>query len=217
MGTETVDTLVVGAGQAGLTTSYWLNQAGIGHTLVDRRQTLGGAWQDRWDGFRLVTPNFSLQLPGQPYAGPDPDTCLGRDDVIELFRGYARRIEAPVRLGTEVTGLAVANGGFLVQTPGTSIAAHRVVLATGPYQVPRLPAAAAGFPESVLQLHSNDYRQPGQLSEGAVLVVGSGQSGTQIASELLSAGRRVHVAVSSCAGAPRSYRGRNLSGGSCRY
>ena len=210
MGTETVDTLVVGAGQAGLATSYWLEQAGIGHLLVDRRETLGGAWQDRWDSFRLVTPNFALQLPGQPYAGPDPDTCLGRDGVIELFRGYARRIDAPVRLGTEVTGLAVANGGFLVRTPGASFAARRVVLATGPYQVPRLPAAASGFPRTVRQLHSNDYRQPGQLPEGAVLVVGTGQSGTQIASELLSAGRRVHVAVSSCAGAPRGYRGRNL-------
>ncbi|MFL4476513.1 flavin-containing monooxygenase [Paeniglutamicibacter sp. MACA_103] len=210
MGTETVDTLVVGAGQAGLATSYWLNQAGIGHLLVDRRETLGGAWQDRWDSFRLVTPNFSLQLPGQPYQGPDPDAYLGRDAVIELFRGYAGGIDAPVRLGTEVMGLAVANGGFRVDTPDASFAARRVVLATGPYQVPRLPEAAAGFPATVKQLHSNDYRQPGQLPKGAVLVVGSGQSGTQIASELLAAGRRVHVAVSSCAGAPRSYRGRNL-------
>ncbi|GAA1887902.1 NAD(P)/FAD-dependent oxidoreductase [Paeniglutamicibacter psychrophenolicus] len=210
MGTETVDTLVVGAGQAGLATSYWLNQAGIAHLLVDRREALGGAWQDRWDSFRLVTPNFALQLPGMPYDGPDPNALSGRDAVIELFRDYAGRIAAPVRLATEVTGMEVANGGFLVHAQGASISAHRVVLATGPFQVPSLPAAAAGFPESVRQLHSNDYRQPGQLPEGAVLVVGTGQSGTQIASELLSAGRRVHVAVSSCTGAPRSYRGRNL-------
>lgn len=210
MGTETVDTLVIGAGQAGLATSYWLNQAGIGHVLVDRRQTLGGAWQDRWDSFRLVTPNFALQLPGMPYEGPDPDAYLGRDAVIELFRGYAGRIQAPVRLGTEVTGLAVANGGFRVETTETAFAARRVVLATGPYQVPRLPEVAAAFPGTVLQLHSNGYREPGQLPAGAVLVVGSGQSGTQIAAELLAAGRRVHVAVSSCAAAPRSYRGRNL-------
>lgn len=210
MGTETMDTLVIGAGQAGLATSYWLNQAGIGHLLVDRRETLGGAWQDRWDSFRLVTPNFALQLPGMPYDGPDPDALLGREAVIELFRGYARRIDAPLRLGTEVTGLEVANGGFLVHSTGASFAAHRVVLATGPYQVPRLPESSAGFPRTLRQLHSNAYRNPGQLPDGAVLVVGTGQSGTQIASELLAAGRRVHLAVSSCAGAPRSYRGRNL-------
>ncbi|HAP90993.1 MAG TPA: hypothetical protein DCR15_15280, partial [Arthrobacter bacterium] len=112
-----VNTLVVGGGQAGLAVSYWLGRAGVEHQVLERRASLGGGWQDRWDAFCLNTPNLSLTLPGMPYAGPDPDAFMLRDDVVDYFRQYARTIGAPVRTGTDVTRIASANGGaFDVET-----------------------------------------------------------------------------------------------------
>lgn len=205
-----VHTLVVGAGQAGLAMSYWLNQAGVEHQLLERRPTLGGAWHDRWDGFCLNTPNFSLQLPGMPYTGPEPDAFMPRNDLIAYFRHYGESIGAPVLTGTEVTRIAPAqDGGFRLATTRGSWLARNVVLATGAYQQPKIPALAARLPGNVLQLHTNDYRTPAQLPDGAVLVVGTGQSGGQIAEELLAAGREIHLAVSACPEAPRRYRGRD--------
>jgi putative flavoprotein involved in K+ transport len=221
-----IDTLVIGAGQAGLATSYWLSRAGVEHQLLDQRPELGGAWQDRWDSFYLNTPNFAFLLPGMVYDGPEPDAFLPRDEVIELFREYARRIAAPVQLGTEVTRVARADGlradllgadsgvtaagGFAVDTSRGRWLARNVVLANGAYQRPRIPPSAANLPGHIAQLHSHDYRNPQQLPDGAVLVVGTGQSGGQIAEDLLDAGREVHLSVSSCPEAPRRYRGQDL-------
>ena len=206
---QEVDTLVVGAGQAGLAMSYWLAQAGVEHQLLERRATLGGAWHDRWDAFCLNTPNFSLDLPGMPYAGPDADAFMPRNDLIEYFRHYGESIGAPVHTGTDVTRIAPSDHGFSLATSRGSWRARNVVLATGGYQQPKIPALAAKLPGDILQLHSNDYRNPGQLPDGAVLIVGTGQSGGQIAEELLAAGREVHLAVSVCPEAPRRYRGRD--------
>jgi putative flavoprotein involved in K+ transport len=211
-----VNTLVIGAGQAGLATSYWLTQAGIDHQLLDQRPELGGAWQDRWDSFYLNTPNFAFLLPGHTYDGPEPDAFLPRDAVIKLYRDYAERIAAPVQLGTEVTrvaraaGSSAANSGFAVETSHGSWLARNVVLANGAYQRPRIPASAAKLPRHIRQLHSHDYRNPGQLPDGAVLVVGTGQSGGQITEDLLDAGREVHLSVSACPEAPRRYRGQDV-------
>ncbi|MET4145493.1 NAD(P)/FAD-dependent oxidoreductase [Arthrobacter sp. UYCo732] len=205
-----VDTLVIGAGQAGLATSYWLTRYGVEHQLLERRDTLGGAWQDRWDSFYLNTPNFSCVMPGMPYDGPEPDAFLPRDTVIGLLRDYAARIAAPVRLGTDVTRVSAANGGFAVDTSDGRWQARNVVLANGAFQLPRIPASAAAIPQHVRQLHSHDYRNPQQLPAGAVLVVGTGQSGGQIAEDLLDAGREVHLSVSSCPEAPRRYRGQDV-------
>jgi len=205
-----IDTLVIGAGQAGLATSYWLAKAGVEHLLVDRRQSLGGAWPDRWDSFRLVAPNYTLLLPGMPYDGPDPDGFMRRDEVVAYVRDYAAAIGAPVRLGTAVKKLTVANGEFVAHTGTDPIRSRNVVLATGPYQRPKVPTAAGQLPEHVQQLHSQDYRRPSQLADGAVLVVGTGQSGTQIAEELHRAGRSVHLAVSMCPSLPRRYRGQDI-------
>jgi putative flavoprotein involved in K+ transport len=205
-----VHTLVVGAGQAGLAMSYWLNQAGVEHQLLERRPTLGGAWHDRWDGFCLNTPNFSLQLPGMPYAGPEPDAFMPRDDLIGYFRNYGESIGAPVVTGTEVTRIAPApDGGFRLETTRGSWQARNVVLASGAFQQPKTPVLSSKLPGNVLQLHTNDYRNPARLPDGAVLVVGTGQSGGQIAEELLAAGREVHLAVSACPEAPRRYRGKD--------
>jgi putative flavoprotein involved in K+ transport len=209
MGPE-VNTLIVGAGQAGLAMSYWLSQAGVEHQLLERRPALGGAWQDRWDAFVLNTPNFSLMLPGMPYEGPSPDAFMPRADVVEHMRKYAETIGAPVNTDTDVTRIAPGTGGgFSVETNRGKWRARNVVLATGGYQKPKIPALSSRLPARVVQLHTNDYRNPDQLPEGAVLIVGTGQSGGQVAEELLAVGREVHLAVSMCPEAPRRYRGQD--------
>ena len=207
---QNTNTVVVGAGQAGLATSYWLGRHGVEHRLLERRPALGGAWQDRWDSFYLNTPNFSLDLPGKRYDGTEPDGFQPRDATIDWFRRYAEEIVAPVELGTDVTRIAPADSGFTVETDRGTWAARNVVLASGAFQRPRIPPAAVGISPDVLQLHSHDYRNPGQLPDGAVLVVGTGQSGGQITEDLLDAGRTVHLSVSSCPEAPRRYRGRDV-------
>ncbi|HEU0088630.1 MAG TPA: NAD(P)/FAD-dependent oxidoreductase, partial [Pseudonocardiaceae bacterium] len=203
-------TLVIGGGQAGLATSYWLTEAGVEHVVVERRDRLGGGWLDRWDSFCLVTPSFAIQLPGMPYPGPDPDRFLPREEVISYLRDYAASFAAPVRLSTPVRRLVPASAGFVAQADDTTFVARNVVLATGPYPRPRIPTGSRLLPGHIQQLHSNDYRRPGQLADGAVLVVGTGQSGTQITEELHQAGREVHLAVSWCPSAPRRYRGRDV-------
>ncbi|CAN7248815.1 NAD(P)/FAD-dependent oxidoreductase [Arthrobacter sp. LjRoot78] len=206
-----LDTLVIGAGQAGLATSYSLGRTGVEHLLLERRAALGGAWQDRWDAFCLNTPNFSLALPGGSYDGPAPEAFMPRADVVEYMRQYAATIGAPVRTGTDVTRIAPAeHGGFSVETTEGAWRARNVVLATGGYQKPKIPALSARFPGHIVQLHTDSYRNPEQLPDGAVLIVGTGQSGGQIAEELLAVGREIHLAVSTCPEAPRRYRGQDL-------
>lgn len=204
------DTVIIGAGQAGLATSYWLTQVGVEHQILERRDSLGGAYQDRWDGFFMNTPNFTLDLPGMPYTGDAPDDFLPRTAVVNLLRRYADVINAPVLTGVDVTRLSASNGTFSFETSQGRLAAKKVVLATGAYQVPRLPAMAAKLPKEVRQLHTHHYRSPQQLPDGAVLIVGTGQSGGQIAEELHEAGREVHLAVSTCPEAPRRYRGHDI-------
>ncbi|MFC8041269.1 flavin-containing monooxygenase [Paenarthrobacter sp. NPDC057355] len=205
------DTVVIGAGQAGLTTSYWLSQLGVEHQVLERRDTLGGAFQDRWDGFYMNTPNLSLDLPGMPFDGGDRDAFIPRDAAVNLFRHYAELVAAPIHTGVDVTRLSAApDGGFLLETSLGSVRAGKVVLATGAYQVPKTPAVSAKLPPGVTQLHTHDYRNPEQLPDGAVLIVRTGQSGGQIAEELHDAGRDVHLAVSIVPEAPRRYRGHDL-------
>ena len=203
--------LIIGAGQAGLTMSRVLTQAGRDHLVVDRRPTLGGGWQDRWDGFRLVTPNEFSSFVGRPYDGSDPDGFMPRDEIIGRVAGYAEQIGAPVALETVVQRLVPGKaGGFRAETSAGEISADEVVVATGSYHVPRIPALASGLSGDVHQLHSNDYRNPAALPPGAVLVVGSGQTGIQLTDELTAAGRRVFLAVGSNGWAPRRYRGRDI-------
>ena len=194
---ETVDTLVIGAGQAGVATSYWLTKAGVEHVVLERRDRLGGGWLDRWDSLCLVAPNFTILLPGRPYDGADPDGFMPRDEVVNYLKEYAASFGAPVRLGSGVKRLTASNDHLEATIEGgATIRASNVVLATGPYQRPKVPAASATLSAHIHQLHSQEYRRPQQLPEGAVLVVGTGQSGAQIAEELHDAGRDVHLAVS---------------------
>jgi len=206
-----VETAVIGAGQAGLAMSWWLTQAGREHVVLEARDRLGGGWLKRWDSFCLVTPNWSVRPPGLPYDGTDPDGYMPRDALVAYMDRYGRSFDAPVVFGARVTRLVPggADHRLDLETERGNLTARDVVVATGPFQVPRIPAAADGLPAGVVQLHTDAYRNEAELPPGAVLVVGTGQSGAQIAEELLHAGRRVFLSVSSSWRAPRRYRGRD--------
>jgi putative flavoprotein involved in K+ transport len=204
---ERVETVVVGGGQAGLAVSSLLTQRGREHVVLERGR-IGETWRTRcWDGFRLNTPNWTLDLPGRPYSGPEPDAFGTAADLLDYLEDYAGAFKAPVRLGVEATRLDATNGTLRVVTGEGTFEAENVVVASGAFQVPHAPAFA---PSRELHLHANDYRRPEDLPEGAVLVVGSGQSGCQIGEELVRAGRRVYLSVGRCPWAPRRYRGLDI-------
>ena len=204
---ERVDTIVIGAGQAGLAASYFLTQHGREHIVLERG-AVGETWRsERWDGFYLNTPNWFLQLPGGEYDGADPDAFAPLAEVIEYLEGYARSFAAPVRENVEVVALRPADAGYLVETAGETWSATNVVVASGAFQQPRPRVSGVDSAPVELQLTTGEYRRPGQLPEGAVLVVGSGQSGCQITDELLGAGRTVYLSAGSCAWFPRRHRG----------
>jgi putative flavoprotein involved in K+ transport len=200
--------VVVGAGQAGLSMSRQLAVRGIRHRLFERER-IGHAWRaQRWDSFCLVTPNWQCRLPDFPYAGPDPEGFMLRDQIVAYIEAFARHVEAPVSEGVAVERVRPADAGFALETSQGPCTADAVVMATSAYHRPSVPAMAAELPDRLCQIHSSAYRNPEQLPAGAVLVVGSGQSGCQIAEDLLLAGRTVHLVTGSAPRAPRTYRGR---------
>ena len=208
---ERIEVVIVGAGQAGLAVSRELTEAGIAHVVLERGR-VGQTWRGRWDSFCLVTPNWFLQLPGYPYEGDDPDAFMLRDEVVSYLERYAAGFEAPVREGIEVTALSSGpDGGFLLETSAGEIMAGTVVLSTGAYQRPHRPAGAAKLPEDLHQIDVEDYRNPAELPSGPVLVVGSGQSGCQIAEELHRAGREVFLACGRASWFPRRLGDRDLA------
>ena len=210
---RSIETVVVGAGHAGLIVSRLLGQAGREHVLLDRRSTLGGGWQDRWDAFRLVSPNWTATVPGFAYRGDDPDGFMPRDEIVAHFRAYAESIAAPVELETDVTRLVPLDYGaarFRLTTSRGTIDARDVIVAGGPFQVPHIPQLADGFSPSILQLHSHRYRNPAALPPGGVLLVGSGQTGVQLAEELVAARRTVTMSVGHCGRVPRRYRSKDV-------
>ncbi len=207
---ETIDTLVVGAGQAGIAMSEHLGKAGVPHLVLERSR-IAERWRTaRWDSLVMNGPAWHDRFPGMEFAG-DPDAFPGKEAVADYFVAYAERIGAPIRCGVEVRSVERLAGrpGFRVETSDGVIEAQRVVAATGPFQKPVIPAIV---PEDagVAQIHSTDYRNPGELPAGAVLVVGSGSSGVQIAEELLASGRKVYLSVGPHDRPPRAYRGRDF-------
>jgi putative flavoprotein involved in K+ transport len=207
---ELLGVVVVGAGQAGLAVSHELTQAGVAHVVLEKGR-LGQTWRGRWDSFCLVTPNWSVQLPGHPYDRQDPHGFMLRDEVVAYLERYAAGFEAPVREGVEVASLEqCADGEFVLETSAGRLAAQTVVLCTGAYQRPHRPAAAAALPSDLLQIDVEDYRNPAELPPGPVLVVGSGQSGVQIAEELHEAGRTVFLACGRAGWGPRRIGDRDL-------
>jgi putative flavoprotein involved in K+ transport len=209
---ERIETAIVGGGQAGLATSYWLGQFGREHVVLEQAAHPANVWREgRWDSFTLVIPNWGLRMPGAEYDGPDPDAYMPRDELVAYFDRYVERYHLPVRCNTRVLSVEAMDGaGYLVRTEGRTIRADNVVVATGYEQLPKIPPFAAGITPEVMQIHSGRYRNPGVLPDGAVLVVGTAQSGCQIAEELCDSGRRVYLATGGSAGrAPRRYRGRD--------
>jgi len=201
---------IVGGGQAGLSMSWYLRRRGIDHVLIERDR-VGHEWRERrWDSFCLVTPNWQCRLPGFPYPGDDPDGFMPGADVVGYLEKYAASFDPPLVEGVAVTRLRrTAAGVFELATTAGTCTADQVVVATGPYHKPAVPRLAERMPGRLTQLHSSQYRCPERLPEGAVLVVGTGQSGCQIAEDLHLAGRRVHLAVGSAPRAARRYRGRD--------
>src|SRR5215207_5742293 len=199
---ERVRVAVVGAGQAGLAVSHELSELGIEHVVLERGR-VGQTWRGRWDSFCLVTPNWSVQLPGGAYDGPDPHGYMPREEIVAFLERYAAGFRAPVREGVAVEAVEPAENGFALSTSEGPLHADAVVVATGTYRRPHRPAAATTLPTDLPQLDVEDYRNESALPWGAVLVVGSGQSGCQIAEELHEAGREVVVACGRAPWLPR--------------
>lgn len=207
--------VVIGGGQAGLSMSWWLTHRGIDHVVIERDR-VATEWRNRrWDSFCLVTPNWQCRLPGFSYPGDDPDGFIVRDEIVRYLEKFVASFDPPLVEGVSATRLrGRADGTFEIRCEMSggdrgTITADQVVIATGPYQVPRIPRMAERVPEGILQLHSSQYKNSATLPEGAVLVVGTGQSGCQIAEDLHIDGRTVHLATGTAPRVARWYRGRD--------
>jgi putative flavoprotein involved in K+ transport len=203
--TKTVETAVIGGGQAGLSTAFHLTRHGAEHVVLERGR-IGETWRtERWDSFRLNTPNSYLQLPGHEYGGDVPDAFLTRDEMVAYLESYVGGTNGSIQTGTDVRSLrARPGGGFELETGTGALSAKNVVVATGSFRRPT-PVAAAG---TVFHLHARDYRNPEQLPRGGALVIGSGQSRCQIAAELKASDRDVYLSIGRCPSLPFTYRGR---------
>ena len=206
---ERIDTLVVGAGQAGLAMSEHLGRLGLPHLVLERHRIAERWRSERWDSLVANGPAWHDRFPTRTFDGVDPDAFASRDDMVRYFEAHAQRIGAPVRCGVEVHELRQSDGGFRVETSEGPIEAEQVVAATGPFQRPVIPPLVPAGVE-IEQIHSARYRNPDQLPPGGVLVVGAGSSGAQIAEELMRAGRRVTLSIGPHDRPPRRYRGKDF-------
>src|SRR5215468_7682374 len=213
--TTHVNTVVVGAGQAGLAVSYHLTRLARDHLVLEQSDGPADAWRNhRWDSFALNTPNWQSQLPGADDRGADPDGFKSRDEIVAYLEQYAARFQLPIRYRTRVDKIERLGrwGSYLVTNhDGSSILARNVVVAIGLHQKPKIPAFSTDFPPRIKQLHSDAYRNPHGLLPGAVLVVGSAQSGAQITEELYESGRKVYLATGRAGRTPRRYRGKDAN------
>ncbi|MBD5635861.1 MAG: MSMEG_0569 family flavin-dependent oxidoreductase [Candidatus Eremiobacteraeota bacterium] len=204
--------VVIGAGQAGLSISALLKLREIDHVVLERHR-IAHSWRaGRWDTFCLVTPNWQCRLPGYHYAGNDPHGFMLKDEIVTYIEEYAASFEPPLHEGVDVTRVSLGADGrtFEVRTSAGDLTCDQVVVAIGGYHVATLPRMAERFPDDVVQLHSSTYKNAESLPEGDVLVVGTGQSGAQIAEDLHLAGRRVHLCVGSAPRTARRYRGKDV-------
>jgi putative flavoprotein involved in K+ transport len=207
---ERLDVTVIGAGQAGLAIGYFLARQGRRFVIIDGADSIGSAWRARWDSLTLFTPRRYDSLPGLEFPG-DPDGYPRRDEVIEYLERYAETFKLPIALDYGVRSLSLTDDSFVLDVEdGSSIEVDQVVVATGPFQVPRIPAFAADLGPDVFQTHSTGYRNPADLPAGRVLIVGGGNTGFQIAQEL-AATHEVHLAVGSRqTPLPQRFLGRDL-------
>ena len=209
--TETVTTVVIGAGHAGLAASHFLSERSVDHVVLERGEVANSWRRERWESLRLLTPNWQSRLPGLRYEGPDPDGYMTVPEVTEFIERFAKVSGAPVRTGTNVTSVRRADdGGYHVTTSRGEIRARTVVIASGACNQPSVPPLKDAVPTTVAQLTPFDYRDPATLPDGGVLVVGASATGVQLAAELKRSGRPVILAVGEHVRLPRTYRGRDV-------
>lgn len=207
---QRVAAVVIGAGQTGLAMSRHLSERSIEHVLLERGEVANSWRKERWDSLRLLTPNWLNRLPGYRYSGDDPDGYMTMPEIVEYIATFADTIDAPVASHTEVTSVQAADDGFRILTTGTEWSARAVVIASGPYHRPDVPACADAIPSTVHCLAAADYRNPDQLEAGGVMVVGAASTGVQVAEEIHRSGRPVILAVGGHVRMPRVYRGMDI-------
>lgn len=209
---EKIETVIVGGGQAGLAISYELKKRGKENLVLEKSALAGEAWRNhRWDSFSLVSPNWTFLLPGAEYNGDNPDGFMLRAEVVDRLERYVRENDLPVWYNTSVSSVEALDGkGYIAHTNSSQIQANNVVIATGLFQQAKIPAFAQHLPSGLLQMHTSEYRNPDSLPKGSVLIVGSGQSGCQIAEELHKSGFEVFLSVGSAERLPRRYRGKDI-------
>lgn len=208
---EYQETVIIGGGQAGLSTSYYLKQAGNEHLILEKASKPADAWRNsRWDSFTLVTPNWSVKIPGAEYNGDNREGFMPRDEVVRYFESYIEKFQLPVRYMQNVLSIEpMDHNGYKIITEEAVFETKNVVVATGFEQFPKIPESAQKISADITQLHSSRYKNPESLPDGAVLIVGTGQSGCQIAEELYQSGRKVFLCTGSAGRAPRRYRGKD--------
>ena len=207
---QRIAAVVIGAGQTGLAMSRHLSERSIEHVLLERGEVANSWRKERWDSLRLLTPNWLNRLPGYGYPGDDPDGYMTMPEIVDYIATYADTIDAPVESHTEVTSVQTADDGFRILTTDSEWSARAVVIASGPYHRPHVPAFADAIPSTVRCLAAADYRNPGQLEAGGVMVVGAASTGVQLAEEIHRSGRPVTLAVGGHVRMPRVYRGMDI-------
>ena len=209
--TERIDILVIGAGQAGLGISYYLTQYGRDHLILEQASSTIPAWRNRWDSFTLVLPNWTVNLPGVAVPENVADGFFTRDELVAHFDEFVATFDPHIQFDTQVTAVEQnpPHNNYLVHTNQGTIEANHVVVAAGTFQQPHIPAVSANISPDILQLHSSRYHNPEELPDGAVMVVGTGQSGCQIAQEVYASGRPVYLSVGGTPRFPRVYRGKD--------
>lgn len=209
---EQIDILVIGAGQAGLCISYYLTQYRRDYLILEQASSSIPSWRKRWDSFTVVLPNWTVRLPGMPVREDIANSFFTKEELLTHFDAFIATFKPPIRFDTQVISIEsnMAHHNYLVHTNQGMIEANHVVVATGTFQKPRIPAFAVEIAPDILQLHTDNYRNPEELPGGAVLVIGTGQSGCQIAQELYQSGRKVYLSVSSVPRVSRTYRGKDI-------
>ncbi len=207
---QKTDVVVIGAGHAGLSFSHCLSESGIEHVVLERGEVANSWRHERWDSLTLLTPNWQCKVPGFRYAGDDPDGFMAVPELIQFIDAYAADISAPVRTHTPVTSVRNDNGEYRVATNNGTWHCRAVVLASGACNVPAVPKVNELLPPGIRGITPHEYRHPGQLNEGGVMVVGASATGLQLADEILQSGRPVTIATGEHVRMPRSYRGRDI-------
>jgi putative flavoprotein involved in K+ transport len=207
---NSVDVIIIGAGQAGLSISYYLQKHGVTSQAIFEKNQIAHSWRnERWDNFCLVTPNFQCRLPDHPYAGPEPEGFMPKDEIVNYVAEFANKVTSPIYEGVEVLSVHKESDRFVVETLDAVWDCKQVVVATGSFHTPILPPNVESIPNSITQVIATDYRNPEQIPSGGTAVVGSGQSGCQIAEDLMLDGREVHLFLGNAPRSPRKYRGRD--------